>query len=58
MKKNKFLKIGRNKGFVICDNLSIPQNKKKDLNQILKNKKNILYFLTFLFLMILLIIYL
>ncbi len=58
-RKNKFLKIGRNKGFVYnSDNLSIPQNKNKDLNQILKNKKNILYFGTFLFLMILLIIYL
>ena len=58
-RKNKFLKIGRNKGFVYnSDNLSIPQNKKKNLNQILKNKKNILYFGTFLFLMILLIIYL
>ena len=47
-RKNKFLKIGRNKGFVYnSDNLSIPQNKNKDLNQILKNKKKYSLFWNF-----------
>ena len=58
-RKNKFLKIGRNKGFINNpDNLSVLQNKKDNLNQIFKSRKNIFYIGVILFLIISLIIYL
>ena len=42
-RKNKFLKIGRNKGFINNpENLSALQDKKESLNQILVSKKNII----------------
>ena len=42
-RKNKFLKIGRNKGFISnLEDLSSLNSKEKDLNQIIKSKKNLL----------------
>ena len=43
-RKNKFLKIGRGKGFVNNpENLSITENKKNNIEQFFKKKKNIFY---------------
>ena len=45
-RKNKFLKIGRDKGFISdSESLSLLENKKKYIDQFFKNKKNI-YFLS------------
>ena len=53
-RKNKFLKIGRGKGFIDNpENLSTTQNKKLSLNQIFKLKKNIIFIGIFLLLIIL-----
>ncbi len=59
-RKNKFLKIGRNKGFISNpENLSSLDHKNNDINQFLiKNKKNILIVIGFLFLTIMLTIFL
>jgi acetyl-CoA carboxylase carboxyl transferase subunit alpha len=43
-RKNKFLKIGRGKGFINNpESLSAIENKKNNINQFFKNKKNIFY---------------
>jgi acetyl-CoA carboxylase carboxyl transferase subunit alpha len=43
-RKNKFLKIGRDKGFINNpENLSQIKNKKNNINQFFNNKKNIYY---------------
>ena len=56
-RKNKFLKIGRNKGFVAKpENLSVLEDKKINIDQFLsKNKKNIFFGLVSLILLIFLI---
>jgi acetyl-CoA carboxylase carboxyl transferase subunit alpha len=44
LRKNKFLKIGRGKGFVDNpESLSSTENKKNSINHFFKNKKNIYY---------------
>ena len=44
LRKNKFLKIGRDKGFVDNpESLSSTENKKNSINHFFKNKKNIYY---------------
>ncbi|MDC3025014.1 acetyl-CoA carboxylase carboxyltransferase subunit alpha [Candidatus Pelagibacter sp.] len=44
-RKNKFLKIGRDKGFINNpENLSNIENKNKNILEFFKNKKNIFYF--------------
>ncbi len=57
-RKNKFLKIGRNKGFISkLDNLSVLDDRKKDINYFYnKNKKNLLFIFSFLLLAAFLII--
>jgi acetyl-CoA carboxylase carboxyl transferase subunit alpha len=59
-RKNKFLRIGRNKGFISNpENLSTLENKKNSMEQFLnENKKNIFYILSFLFLVTILTIFL
>ncbi len=58
-RKNKFLKIGRNKGFINNpENLSSLQDQKESLNQILSSKKNIIFGGFILLIIISLIIYL
>ena len=43
-RKNKFLKIGRDKGFIDnTENLSQIKNKTNNINQLFENKKNIYY---------------
>ena len=43
-RKNKFLKIGRSKGFINnLENLSVLENKNNNFEQFFKNKKNIFY---------------
>ena len=51
-RKNKFLKIGRNKGFVSnIENLSTLENRKNSVVQFFYNNKKYIYFLTgFIFL--------
>ena len=57
-RKNKFLKIGRSKGFINNpENLSMLENKRYIVDQFFnKNKKNIFYAVSFLFLAIILVI--
>ena len=56
-RKNKFLKIGRNKGFIEnTENLSDLQNKNDKINLIIKSKKNI-YFLVVIVLLSLMTIF-
>jgi len=59
-RKNKFLKIGRTKGFISnLENLSSLDNKKINIDQFFsKNKKNIFFVIGFLFLTIVLAIFL
>ena len=59
-RKNKFLKIGRSKGFISNPtNLSILENKRNSVDQFFnKNKKNIFYTVSFLFLVSILTIFL
>ena len=59
-RKNKFLKIGRTKGFISNPkNLSSLDNKKNNIDQFFsKNKKNIFFVIGFLFLTIVLAIFL
>ena len=58
-RKNKFLKIGRNKGFISNpENLSTLENNKNIMDHFFnKNKKNIFYALSFLFLAIIIAIF-
>ena len=56
-RKNKFLKIGRGKGFISSsESLSAIENK-KNIDQFFKNKKNIYYLAGFILLMIILTFY-
>ena len=57
-RKNKFLKIGRSKGFINnLENLSSLENKKKNLDQFfIKNKRNIFLIGAFLILLISLVV--
>ena len=56
-RKNKFLKIGRGKGFITNpENLSQIENKTNNINQLFKNKKNIYYLAGSIFLITILII--
>ena len=57
-RKNKFLKIGRSKGFISnLENLSSLENKKISINQFfIKNKKNIYYVASFILLITILMI--
>ena len=49
-RKNKFLKIGRGKGFITNpENLSQIENKTTDIYQLFKNKKNIYYLIGLIF---------
>ena len=59
-RKNKFLKIGRGKGFITnTENLSLVENKKNIMNYILKiNKKNTYLAISFIILFILIIYFL
>ncbi len=59
-RKNKFLKIGRSKGFISNpENLSTLENKRNSLDQFYnKNKKNIFYVVSFLILSTILAIFL
>ena len=59
-RKNKFLKIGRNKGFISNpENLSSLDHKKNNIDQFLiKNKNNIFIVIGFLFLVIMLVTFL
>ena len=55
-RKNKFLKIGRNKGFISNpENLSSIQNETNNLDEFFKSKKSILISLTIILLLIVLI---
>ena len=55
-RKNKFLKIGRGKGFINnTESLSIVENKKINIEQFFKNKKNVYYLVGFVFLISVLI---
>ena len=55
-RKNKFLKIGRGKGFINnIESLSIIENKKTNIEQFFKNKKNVYYLVGFVFLISVLI---
>ncbi len=56
-RKNKFLKIGRGKGFISSsESLSAIENK-KNIDQFFKNKKNLYYLAGFILLMIILTFY-
>ena len=56
-RKNKFLKIGRNKGFISNpENLSNLDIKKNNLNQLFVKNKKMLFFATGLFLLALLLL--
>ena len=59
-RKNKFLKIGRSKGFISnLENLSTLGDKRNNMEQFInKNKKNIFYGTSFLFLVTILVIFL
>ncbi len=59
-RKNKFLKIGRDKGFISNpENLSTLDNKKNNIDQFFsKNKNNILFFVGLIFLLTFLAIFL
>ena len=58
-RKNKFLKIGRNKGFISNpENLSTLENKKDSFSQFFYNKKNIFYALSFMVFVVTLAIFL
>jgi acetyl-CoA carboxylase carboxyl transferase subunit alpha len=55
-RKNKFLKIGRGKGFVHDPgSLSTIENKNNNINQFFKDKKNIYYLIAFILLTLVLI---
>ena len=57
-RKNKFLKIGRDKGFINNpENLSNIENKNKNVLEFFKNKKNIFYFGGILILLAALVIF-
>ena len=57
-RKNKFLKIGRSKGFINnLENLSSLDNKKDNLDQFfIRNKRNIFLIVAFLFLLSFLVV--
>ena len=56
-RKNKFLKIGRDKGFIDnTENLSQIKNKTNNINQLFENKKNIYYLVGSIFLIAILMI--
>ena len=58
-RKNKFLKIGRNKGFINnLENLSSVEFKRNKLKEFFKKKENIFYLIGSLLLLGLLTIYL
>ena len=58
-RKNKFLKIGRGKGFIDnLESLSSKENKKININQFFRNKKNIYYLMGSIFLISTLIFFL
>ena len=58
-RKNKFLKIGRGKGFIDnLESLSSKENKKININQFFRNKKNIYYLMGSIFLITTLIFFL
>jgi acetyl-CoA carboxylase carboxyl transferase subunit alpha len=58
-RKNKFLKIGRGKGFIDnLESLSSKENKKININQFFKNKKNIYYLIGTTLLVVALIFFL
>ena len=56
-RKNKFLKIGRDKGFISnLENLSQIENKKDNINKFFKNKKYIYYLAGAIFFSVILMI--
>ena len=56
-RKNKFLKIGRDKGFISnLENLSQIENKKDNINQFFKNKKYIYFLVGAIFFLVILMI--
>ena len=56
-RKNKFLKIGRSKGFILNpESLSAIENKKNYIDQFFKNKKNIYFMAGSILLIVILII--
>ena len=57
-RKNKFLKIGRDKGFISnLENLSQIENKKDNINKFFKNKKYIYYLVGAIFFSVILMIF-
>ena len=58
-RKNKFLKIGRGKGFIDnLENLSLVEKKENNIINLFKNKKNIYFIVGSILLMIILVVYL